>query len=217
MQQEEYWADITLPLLEEIRRRLRDLVKFMDSKQRTIIYSDFEDELGALREVSLRGVLSATDLVQYRRKVMHFLQAHQDHITIHKLKRNVPITPDDIAELERMFFASGELGTREDFEQAYGKQEQLGLFIRKLVGLDREAAKEAFGVYLSRKTLTANQIRFIDQIIDYLTQNGVMDPGLLYEPPFTDYSPAGLDGVFSDADADEIVSILHSIQQQAAA
>src|SRR5262249_6232529 len=152
VQQEEYWADITLPLLEEIRRRLRDLVKFMDSKQRTIIYSDFEDELGEMREVPLRGVLSATDLAQYRRKVLHFLQAHQDPITIQKLKRNVPITPDDIAELERMFFTSGELGTREDFEQAYGKQEQLGLFIRKLVGLDREAAKEAFGAYLSRKT-----------------------------------------------------------------
>ena len=138
-------------------------------------------------------------------------------IAIHKLKRNVPITTSDIAELERIFFASGEIGAREDFEKAYGKQEHLGLFIRKLVGLDREAAKEAFGEYLSRKTLAANQIRFLDQIIDYLTQNGVMDPGLLYEPPFTDYSPKGLDGVFSDAEANEIVSILDGIRERAAA
>ncbi len=92
-----------------------------------------------------------------------------------------------------------------------------GLFVRQLVGLDREAAKKAFGEYLSRKTLTANQIRFIDQIIDYLTQNGVMDAGRLYESPFTDYSSSGLDGIFADKDANGIVTILDSIREAAVA
>jgi type I restriction enzyme R subunit len=217
LQQDEYWADITLPMLEDVRRRLRDLVKFIEKKQRKILTSDFEDEIGDLREVGLSGITAAADREQYRRKVTHFLRAHANHITIHKLKRNLTITPSDIAEIERIFFASGELGTREDFERAYGKQEHLGLFIRKLVGLDREAAKEAFGEYLMQKTLSANQIRFIDQIIDYLTQNGVMDAKLLYETPFTDYSPAGLDGVFNDDDADRIVGILQNIRANAAA
>jgi len=157
------------------------------------------------------------NIKQYQKKVMHFLNDHQNHIAIQKLKRNVPITPSDLAELERILFRSDGLGTREDFERAYGKQEHLGLFIRGLVGLDREAAKHAFGDYLSRKTFTANQIRFIDQIIDYLTQNGVMDPGLLYEAPFTDYSSTGVDGIFEDRDANGIVSILGSIRQAAVA
>ena len=69
-------------------------------------------------------------------------------------------------------------------------------------------AKHAFGGYLSRKNLTANQIRFINQIIDYLTQNGVMEAGLLYEAPFTDFSAKGLDGVFDDESASGIVGIL---------
>jgi type I restriction enzyme, R subunit len=70
---------------------------------------------------------------------------------------------------------------------------------------------------LSRKTLTANQIKFINQIIDYLTQNGVMDAGLLYHPPFTDYATAGLDGIFKDNDANGIVSVLDSIRKAAVA
>lgn len=217
LQQDEYWTDITLPMLEQVRLRLRNLVRLMDKKQRKIVYTDFEDELGELREVSLDGIGTTTDMAQYRKKVMHFLKAHEDHIALHKLKRNLPITPSDIAELERILFVSGEVGTREDFERTYGKQEQLGVFIRSLIGLDREAAKAAFGEYLARNTMTANQIQFINQIIDYLTQNGVMDPAMLYEPPFTDYNPAGLDGVFNDADADGIVSVLELIQHNAAA
>ena len=219
LQQYEYWADITLPMLEEIRKNLRDLVKFIDKKERKLIYTDFEDELGEVREfpASFGGIGSAVNIVQYRKKVMHFLKEHENHIAIQKLKRNIAITQNDIAELERILFESEGMGTREDFERAYGKQEQLGLFIRKLVGLDREAAKQAFGDYLSRKTFIANQIRFIDQVIDYLTQNGVMDAGLLYEPPFTDYASTGLDGLFADADAGEIVSILDSIRESAVA
>ena len=217
LQQDEYWADITLPMLEDIRKRLRDLVKFMDKGQRKLIYTDFEDELGEIREVTFGSIGSAVNLKQYQKKVMNFLKEHENHIAIQKLKRNVPITASDISELERILFESDGLGTREDFERAYGEQEHLGLFIRGLLGLDREAAKQAFGEYLMDKALNANQIRFINQIIDYLTQNGVMDPGLLYEPPFTDYSNTGLDGVFKDADASRIVSILGSIREAAVA
>lgn len=64
--------------------------------------------------------------------------------------------------------------------------------------------------------LTANQMHFINQIINYLTQNGVLYPGLLYEPPFTDIHSQGLDGVFDDADADKIVGIIRAINENAA-
>ena len=217
LQQDEYWADITLPMLEDIRKRLRDLVKFIDKQQKRLIYTDFEDEIGEITAIEFGGIGSAINITQYRKKVLNFLKENENHIALQKLKRNIAITPSDIAEIERMLFETDGMGTREDFERAYGKQEHLGLFIRSIVGLDREAAKQAFGEYLSGKTLTRNQIRFIDQIIDHLTQNGVMDAGLLYEPPFTDYSTTGLDGLFVDTDANEIISILGSIRQTAVA
>jgi type I restriction enzyme R subunit len=217
LQQDEYWADITLPMLEQIRLRLRDLVKFIDKKERKPIFTNFEDELGEMREMSLDGLISASELERYRRKVMSFLQENENHITIHKLKHNTAITPSDISELERILFESGEVVTKEAFEQAYGKQENLGLFIRRLIGLDREAAKQAFNEYLDGQAFNANQIRFVNLIIDYLTQNGVMDAGKLYEPPFTDFSAEGVDGVFKNQEADRIVSILEQIRENAAA
>ena len=217
LQQEHYWQDITLPMLENVRKRLRDLVKFMDRKQRKIIYTDFEDELSQAREVSLNGLVSATNSIQYKKKMMSFLFEHEDHIVLHKLKHNVPITQTDIEDLKRLLFETGDVGTLEDFERVYGKQEHLGLFIRSLVGLNREAAKKAFSDYLNGHRFSSTQIQFINLIIDYLSQNGVIEPSKLYEPPYTDFNTSGLDGVFQDNDADQIVGILKAIRQNAAA
>ena len=132
---------------------------------------------------------------------------------IAKLKRNVELTQTDLESMEEMLFVAPEIESREQFEQVFGKDIRLKLFIRKLVGLDRNAAKQAFTQYLEGSNFSANQIRFVENIIDYLTQNGVMDPGLLYEPPFTDLHHKGLDGVFEDNDADQIVLLLGSFNE----
>lgn len=55
----------------------------------------------------------------------------------------------------------------------------LSLFIRSLVGLDREVAKQELARFISGKKLNSNQIEFAKMIVDYLTQHGVMDAALL--------------------------------------
>ena len=113
-------------------------------------------------------------------------------------------------------FESGEVGSKEEFESCYGSQESLGLFMRKLVGLDREAAKRAFDSYLDTTTFDSKQIQFVNQVIDYLTQNGVMDPKMLFEHPFTNLSPDGPTSLFKDDDATKIVGIIRAINTNAA-
>jgi type I restriction enzyme, R subunit len=44
-----------------------------------------------------------------------------------------------------------------------------------------------------------------------------MDPGLLYEPPFTDLHAAGLDGIFPETAADRIIEIVRSFNQSVGA
>lgn len=217
IQKAEFWQDVNLPILESVRKRLRDLVRFIDKAQRQPIYTDFEDELGEEKEVNLSGTVTTTNLARYRAKMMQFLKAEENHIALEKLKRNKPITQADIKELERILFESGDLGTKEDFENAYGKQENLGIFIRSLVGLDRQEAKRAFNDFLDGQRYNSNQIEFVNMIIDYLTKNGSMDAALLYQPPYTNYNPNGLSGIFSDSEATKIVEILGAIKQNAAA
>jgi len=217
LQTVDYWSGVTLPMLEQVRVRLRDLLKFLDKGEAKIVYTDFEDTIGDHTTILVPGYASAEEMRQYRLKVERFIHDHANHITINKLRLNRQITKQDLAELERLLFTSEEVGGKERFEQTFGHDLRLGLFIRRLVGLDREAAMEAFGEFLHDTAYSATQIRFIEQIISYLTRNGAMDPGLLYEPPFTDLHDEGLDGVFGDSGATKIVGLLREIEQRAAA
>jgi type I restriction enzyme, R subunit len=144
------------------------------------------------------------------------LLAHENHITIHKLRFNQPLTATDLSELERMLLTA-EVGTREHLNHAKETCAGLGIFIRSLVGLDREAAKQAFGDFISGSPLSASQIEFINLIIDHLTYYGIMQPSLLYESPFTDINAQGPEGVFSSEQVDDLVAILDLIQANSAA
>ena len=213
VQAEDWWADVTPWMIDYVRIHVRGLVKFIDRQAQPIVYTDFEDELGEVRSVNVPFQQTGFSPYQYRKKVEAYIRDHEDHIAIAKLKRNAPLTKVDLESLEEMLFGASQIESREQFEAVFGKDLSLKLFIRQLVGLDRNAAKLAFAQYLEGGNFTANQIRFVETIIDYLTQNGVMDPGLLYEPPFTDLHHEGLDGVFESDDADQIVLLVRSFNE----
>jgi type I restriction enzyme R subunit len=211
----DWWECVTAPMLEAARLRLRALIKLIESKRRAIIYTDFEDEIGAGVEVAFPGMAIGVDVARFRAKARQFLRDHENHIAVLKLRRNEPLTPTDLAELERIFLAEG---VAETADLARIKDEGgLGLFIRSLVGLDREAANRAFAGFIARRTLTANQIEFLDTIIAHLTEKGQMETSLLYESPFTDFDPLGVAGVFADNDAIEVISILETVKRRAVA
>jgi len=216
VQSEEWWQDVTVPMLEVMRCRLRDLIQFIEKRQRRPVYTDFEDLMGGELEVELPGLAVGTDHAKFLAKARAFFRQHLDHIAIHKLRTNKPLMATDLDELERMFAESG-LGAADDLRRAADESQGLGLFVRSLVGMDRGAAKEALAGFMSGRTLTANQIEFINLVVDHLTEHGAMEPDRLYASPFTDRSPQGPDGIFSSGDIDALIEILEGIRSMAVA
>jgi type I restriction enzyme R subunit len=215
IQTEEYWTDINPWMLETLRRRLRNLIKLIEGDAKQVVYTDFTDEIGDGTTIALPDAGVGTDKARFQLKVRHFLQSHADHITILKLRRNEQLTPQDLSELERIMVEEA-VATNDDLT-ALHDQGGLGLFIRSLVGLERDAAKNAFAGFLQGRNPSVNQIGFINLIIDHITKNGAMEPKRLYESPFTDLDDQGVGGLFPQADVLQIVNVLNEVKLNAAA
>lgn len=216
VQKTAYWPAINTAGIEDLRKRVRDIVKFIEKSTGRVIYTNFEDEIG--EETVTSDILGSGSygLGAYKKRVEHFIRSQQHHITINKLRLNYPITSGEVDTLEKMLFSQGEIGTREDFVKTYGPQ-PLGQFIRRIVGLDVNAAKEAFAGFINQPALNPTQIRFINTIINYLTINGTIDKAALFEKPFTDIASNGLIDVFSQEQAAQIVSLVEIINKNAVA
>ena len=102
-------------------------------------------------------------------------------------------------------------------ERAAEEARGLGLFVRSLVGLDHQAAKEAMTGFIADKTLSANQLEFINLVLEHLTAHGTVEPERMYESPFTDLAAQGPDGLFQPTDVDELVRSLDAVRATAVA
>lgn len=166
---------------EHIRKNLRDLMKYLPTGKATY-ETTFDDEILSIewKEAELEN----DDLKDYKAKAEYYVRQHQDEKAIAKLKSNIPLTSQDVKELEKILWS--EVGTKREYEVEYGNK-PLGEFVREIVGLDMTAAKEAFSAYLNDANLDSRQIYFVNQIVEYIVHNGMMkDLSVLQETPFTD-------------------------------
>ena len=198
MQETSFWDGIDLNGLEELRLRLRGLMPFLDKKKRKIVYTDFKDEVMGVREEEVVYMPKMTG-AQYEKKVKDYLRNHLNHIVIHRLRTNQPLTETDLQGLETTLAEIGE----EDGETLLSRllagsgAPSLAHFVRSLVGLDRSAAQSLFSDFLADRRLTPAQIRFIEMVIDQLTARGIMEASALYDPPFSNLHSGGPDALFA--------------------
>jgi type I restriction enzyme R subunit len=214
-QDKTFWQAGDIPGIEKLRIELRDLIKFLDFEATPIYFTTFTDEFEP-NVIEHQLVYGFNDLDTYKRKVEQYLKQHSNHLTIHKLRNNIQITKGELESLEQMLFEQGEMGTKDQFKKAFGEQ-PFGKFIRGIVGLEANAAKEAFGKILAGQTLNSQQIRFMDMIINFFNVKGIIEPAMLFEPPFTDIDTSGIMGVFDINISSKIIQLIEEINHTAVA
>lgn len=208
IKEEEFWKDASIFELEEARVILRELLKYLEKKSQKIYYTNFDDFI--IAEESNTAIYEVNDLKNYRKKVEHYLKEHKDDLVIGKLRKNKKLTKQDIEELENIMW--NKLGTSIDYEKEFGDM-PVGKLVRKLVGLDRQAANEAFSEFLNDKSLNVNQLNFVKLIVDYIVVNGfIEDNRVLQEDPFR--TVGSITTLFKDNmdDARKIIKIINNIK-----
>lgn len=167
---------------EHIREKLRSLMKYIRHDPQAEYQTNYEDDL--LQIDWKEAELDTNDLQNYRAKAEYYIRQHPENEAIQKLRTNVPLCAEDVKQLEQILWS--EVGSQKEYESEYGTK-PLGEFVREIIGMDMNAAKEAFAEYLHEANLDSRQIYFVNQIIEYIVHNGMMtDLSVLQDPPFTD-------------------------------
>lgn len=169
----EFWDDRTLASIENMRKEVRDLLKYLVGDTGKTFIVNIEDEVTYEGEAG--GFKTS---MTYKQKVLDFLTQHRDLPVLQKIHNLEKLTGCDIEELERILWH--ELGTKEDYERYLNRENltadiPVAAFIRKVVGLDRQKAISLFSEFILANTLTAAQEEFINSILNYVCQNGDME------------------------------------------
>ncbi|HHT48590.1 MAG TPA: DEAD/DEAH box helicase family protein [Firmicutes bacterium] len=206
---DEFWAEPDLLRWEAIRLELRELMKFIEGRDPVLVYTDLQDE--EIERTVAKDFRLDYSLEEYKRKVNKFIEENKENIAIHKLRNNIPLTETDYKMLERIF--TGELGTKEDYARSF-KDTPFGLLVRRIAKLERTAANEAFSAFINEQNLNADQIAFVDKVIDYVVQNGYVESvAELTKPPFD--KPQSFVRLFDHKRQKEFVRIINELKENA--
>ena len=177
----ELWKDIDICKLEDIRRELRALIRFLDegSKRKDIITILTDPILDSTAGIPLP---EEDPFESYKMKVNRYIEEHKNSLAIYNLTHNISLTRKDYEELERVF--TQELGSKEDYVKTFGDT-PFGLLIRKIAKLDHEAVLAAFSEFINDQSLNSRQIAFVQKVITHIEQNVyIEDISVLTKAPF---------------------------------
>ena len=202
---------IDILMLEGIRTELRSLIKFLvDGSAAPALITSLTDPVISRREGE--ALDPGEDFADYRLKVDRYVREHGDMTVIHKLRNNVPMTALEYHELERLFVE--ELGSIADYQRTYGET-PFGLLVRRIAKMSHEAAMEAFAEFINDETLTQQQIAFVHRVVEYVEQNGYMEPSALSKAPFD--RPVSFFRLFDDGRQKRLVQLIKQVKENALA
>ncbi|HHU27267.1 MAG TPA: DEAD/DEAH box helicase family protein, partial [Bacteroidales bacterium] len=183
VQTEKFWEDVSVSELERVRKELRELMNFIEGKEKKTFIIDIEDEFSEGEEVGKPRII-----VSYKQKILEYLSENIDSPVIQKIKNLEQLTIGDIRQLEKILWE--ELGSKEDYEKQIGNRMygNVAIFIRSLVGIDRDTALQKFSKFIDANTLSSVQLEYLKSILDYVSVNGDINGQVLVnKEPFSEF------------------------------
>ena len=191
VQTDEWWQDVTVPMLERRGGACAPRQADREAAAQADLHR-LRGRDGHRDRVALPGFADGTDSRSSGRRRGRSCARTRTTSPIHKLRLNKPLTPQRPRGAGAN--AGGERRRRPDDIRGPRRRTK-GWAVRPVAGRPGPRGGEGgAGRFLAGRTLTANQIEFVNLIVDHLTEHGVMDPARLYESPFTDLTPQGPEG-----------------------
>ena len=219
---DEFWAEVTIGDLEDIRNQLRGVIQFRRKGEVTkldpIIIDVKEDESQVERKKHKVRLdkLDDLDMVAYRNRVNNVLQAIIDESdTLRRIRLGQPVTENDLEDLCSLVLTQEPGLDLRDLMDYFHQAESLDQAIREIIGMDADAVQQRFTEFAqAHPNMASHQLKFLELLQNHIAKFGSIKTDELYQPPFTSLHTDSLDGLFEESLANEVFEIIGSFQPQ---
>ena len=218
IQSDEFWDNVTVESLEEMRKDLRGIMKYLDGYAGIPVEPlqlDLSEDADKIDHRQYHPQMTSVEMAVYKSRVTEILKNLFDQsTTLQKIRDNKAINDSDIDELVSLVvahFPDFDLSMLKTvFPETAGDLEKT---FRRILKSDPENIESQFSEFIRKHNeLDGNQIQFMNMIKNHIVQYGLIKPEKLYEPPFTLFDNQGIEGVFPQEDTlNEIFQLIKTI------
>ncbi len=212
-----FWVKATVEDLEEIRLDLRGIMHFHQRLRGPGTLPpkilDIKEDAAKYETRQRSASLQSIDMKAYEKLVEAALNDLFDtNPTLKRIRAGEAVSEADITALISLILTQHpgvDLNVLQDFYPDTAMS--LDFIIRSIIGMDPEAVRNRFTTFaLKHPKLTAQQLRFLGLLQNHIARYGSIEIERLYEDPFTVVDADGIDGVFPQDQADELVGIIRT-------
>ena len=216
----EFWNEVSVQALEEIRNDLRGIIQYRSSDGRPVVdpkvidVPEDESQIERKQHKVRLDQMTDLDMAAYRNRVNNVLQGIiDDSETLQKIRLGEPVSPNDLEDLCSLVLTQEPGLDLRDLADYYPQAGGLDSAIRGIIGMDAAAVHERFTAFVqAHPSLASHQIKFLDLLQNHIAKYGSIEIAQLYEPPFTTLHTDGPDGLFDEPLVDELLDIIGTFQ-----
>lgn len=166
----EFLTNTNIVKMDEIRLDIRELMRFIEKVVMDPIISDFDDRIDKTNDADDEPVdFTVDDFKSLKEKVESYIKKHDNDALVYQVMNFEKPTPNAIRgfKAEVMKFAKDE----NEYEELFEEEAKIPVFVRKITGISQNA-EELFIQYESGKGFNERQLKYIMELLNYISQNG---------------------------------------------
>ena len=211
-----FWDQLIVQELETVRKELRTIIHHratggVTPQQAKVV--DIEEDLSQVQTGKRSSSIPTVDMKAYEKQVESILTVLFDKAPVlKKIRRGEPVTDKELESLSSLVLTQNPDVSLDILQDFYGEATPLDQILRSIIGMDPDAVRERFEQFVHKHPhLTAKQTRFLSMLQNHIAKYGAIEVERLYEDPFTLMDADGIDGVFSEDEADELINIINNL------
>lgn len=180
---EEYYENLDFFKLEDAKKEIGPLVKYIKDETPGRLITDFNDNIST-KDIDVR--YNFDDFKSYREKFTDYLKKHYGELkSVNKIFNLEELNKDDLNELQDILNSLKNENTTASEE--FSSNDDLIIFIRQIVGMNKNLIDEKCAEFLNLNDFNKEQRQLINLIIDFAIRNGnITNSDLVNLEPFSE-------------------------------